>query len=1095
LADVTQDSYNEDLLHTLVAFQKGRDVVDYELNEAQQILRGSLYRTLVEAANGNVGASYALTPGSNGNGYKASETGPVSASVSIAAGYLTVDGIVIRLANSTTSTPPAYAGVARTDVLYIAVSETEVNDPAALVKVGVTSKRKKLSVSFGWSTTGLGGVPASSASEVWKGGTRYYPIASVARGASNITNANITDLRKMLPPTVCASITRQSGFQVKALVGTILETPDGTLLSKSGVITTDLDPDGTQSAAIRALKVRISRDTGLTHTPLSMGEVFATPSAVGGINAGFIGEESDSVVGNRAGAVRFWDANIEAGKAAGQQYVDLSGSANGAFALRKNELAPAQSDGAKGSIFRSLNARFTATIGNGTTTFGDFNGATAITDALTFIAAYGAFTSVELQIKAGTYTVNNYAIPSGITRLTLRGVGSKADTIIQSTSATSFIFSWVSGRVLEIHKCQLQAADTTSTIAVQGSCALWLFDTRVIRLEFRMTDPVGDSLSSGTKGKTTPLHVERCFFSNSAGVSVPGGGIFYLIHTALLGYKFKVSIRDSEFHMADSEALLKVTHTGGLSGTTTEYDFVFDQCKIWLGKSAVAVAGTKTMTYNVGVLALDPTNASPLQCASLSMEYNNCSVKGPTSAPSAGNTYCLFFVVPKNGSGGMLIRKFKIRGGEWDVGPMGTDSVSPAVLSTNDAEVYPWLQNVDFEDTLLDASSTARYGALSEPIQTAVGSVIANAWLVARVHKFRARNLRLLPGGVRLTGGGSDAYIKAAIYDIDGMEILQSPTDTNQLEEGTGGSTPNYRLILDQENPASYKYPRSLIRGLSVCAYGSGNAETAVNGLVNLRSARKVLFDDCTLASNDTNGATGTKLCLGLTSTTEAYDAHFRGCYFSDCRQAVRYDPIIAAKIKNNVVFEDCTFRSQTTSTQSNTAGNGNPVVIISNFNAFGVGAWRFYKCRWDVAAYVSNANPALYQYVLGLYMAPGAWGIGGGNTGFGSGSDSHLVMDGNNAPDIRARVVSTGTQDAIASFANNRIGRIKADAVGPAALAAEPSVRGVATGRGPAWTIYNDIIEGQNHAMLETPLWPRRLSTSRSRMAPTPSAGSRRRF
>lgn len=199
MGDVTKTTYNESNLHESVLWQRGKVIIDFELNEMQDILRVRQYRGLkFGLSSGN------LNPGSNDDGYLVEEHPTVTTNqVTVKAGWLICDGIPIKIASDYTLTGFTTPGGTRTDIVWVRVTQVEITDPAKIARIGETTKRLQLQVTLGITENSTAGAVTAlnTVAEIWESGTRYFPIAEVTRGAgvSAITTATITDLRKKLP--------------------------------------------------------------------------------------------------------------------------------------------------------------------------------------------------------------------------------------------------------------------------------------------------------------------------------------------------------------------------------------------------------------------------------------------------------------------------------------------------------------------------------------------------------------------------------------------------------------------------------------------------------------------------------------------------------------------------------------------------------------------------------------------------------------------------------------------------------------------------------------------------------------------------------
>lgn len=218
MADITQDSYNEALRFFKVIFQRGRDCRDSELNEFQDILRFLFIRSI---ANGVQRTKLnTLNPGSNDDGYLVVGTGAAN-SVTLKAGTLFCDGLAIALTADTAFSGFTTAGAPRTDTVYLAITEAEIADPSANAQLGETTRRRQVQVTVAVSITGPAGVPANTVSEIFAGGTHYFPIANIARatGVAAIAAIDVTDTRALLPPQYVEDVQLNTAGKGDVIVG------------------------------------------------------------------------------------------------------------------------------------------------------------------------------------------------------------------------------------------------------------------------------------------------------------------------------------------------------------------------------------------------------------------------------------------------------------------------------------------------------------------------------------------------------------------------------------------------------------------------------------------------------------------------------------------------------------------------------------------------------------------------------------------------------------------------------------------------------------------------------------------------------------
>lgn len=211
MADITKDSFVESNNHQKIIFQRGKIIVDFELNEFQDILRTQQYRALVAQSGG-------LNPGSNDNGYLVVGTG-ASNSVTVKAGVIFCDGIPIVLLSDLTFSDLVTntSGSTVINTIYLEVAEVEVADPAMVPQLGETTRRRKLTVDL-HSVVGTS-LPADSSQAVWEGGTRYFAIAQITRAdtVDAINAADVVDVRKRLPALTVAQMMAQASISPAAL--------------------------------------------------------------------------------------------------------------------------------------------------------------------------------------------------------------------------------------------------------------------------------------------------------------------------------------------------------------------------------------------------------------------------------------------------------------------------------------------------------------------------------------------------------------------------------------------------------------------------------------------------------------------------------------------------------------------------------------------------------------------------------------------------------------------------------------------------------------------------------------------------------------
>ncbi len=482
MADVTQDSYVESSNFDEVIFQRGRPVGDFELNEQQRILRVNFQRLLEDAIQ-KVYSGEDFSPGSNDDGWKPTPGG--ANTVNFAAGSIIFKGVRLRVLAASKNDLAYGGGGTSTYAVYAKLEEVEIDDPKALAVIGPLTKRRKLQVTLLTSTTGLGGVPASSPLELWQGGVKYEAIATVLRrtGDSSVLADDITDLRRLLPSSVLTQMHRQKNFDVKAVVGKQFESSDVLTFVSRASETAYVPADGDLLEA------------QYTQSTFAYGPQFGTA----GVRYGTVNYESSGahgaryvrkvgsagvrgVLGSGSGALGFVDGNT-----GDDAPVDLTG-ANQA-ALRLFEGVPAYAS--RQSIVGAINGRWAVTCGDNTISFGDFNGANSVREAFAYFlaAVYTANTYVcHLKVKQGLYSLGavTLTVPNGVL-LILEGEsssdsGSSSLMIFAPGTADTPAIEVAAGGTLRMSKCQLGtsvgALAYTTAITTHGD--LFLDDCNIL---------------------------------------------------------------------------------------------------------------------------------------------------------------------------------------------------------------------------------------------------------------------------------------------------------------------------------------------------------------------------------------------------------------------------------------------------------------------------------------------------------------------------------------------------------------------------------------------------------------------------------------
>ena len=528
MSEITQNSYNETDLNQKVVFQKGRDVCDYELNEAQDNLRVLQYR-IAQILGGDGVAT----------GIRVTSLG-VANQVQVGAGTFNAAGYRGSVSNTLITGLTTPASGSRTDIVYARFRELTVDDPRPLTELGVLSQRKVLSVTFG---VAQGGPLPTSTGFPWEGGDYYMGLASIARHASQpiILSSDITQTFTLLPH---ASLSQMAVYldgyvnRLRAGAAGIVESPVADMTLDTAL--------ATSYSASHSFLLRYGKGHGTENIHSIARNSKVTFGAPFGTKNPLVIRDSVLITD-----IPFSDDSSGSEQAAGRGLYDgLGRSVTTGYTSR--------------SILRVLNGRASATIGNGTSTFGDFNGATALVNVIAAAISNSA-TSLHLFVKQGTYVIPSTLTATGLD-LVIEGAD-QSECVFQNTHASQTTL--VSTSLLSIKRVTFTAT-AGATEAIQGN-QVTLEDVTLTNMRVSL-DGVTKALS----------RFQRCTLGGAAELPAI---LFYAQNSA------------SELYLSSC------TLTGGagaavvwIDPTNTIRQVVFEDCSFTMGR------GSNT-TWETGLVA------------------------------------------------------------------------------------------------------------------------------------------------------------------------------------------------------------------------------------------------------------------------------------------------------------------------------------------------------------------------------------------------------------------------------------------------------------------------------------------------------------
>lgn len=937
MADVLKDSYDESRLFTRVVFQRNKDVCDFELNELQEIITVFLFRTMYNGTQNVFSGMNPLNPGSNDDGWKVVGTG-ASNSVTIDAGWLFCDGIPLNNAASFSQGGfTTYGGAgSRTDVVYLEVTEVEVDDPNQVPQLGDTTKRRQLQVTVGISTTGMGGVPPNTSEEIWEGGAHYFPIASINRptGQAIINSGDVTDLRKLLPPSIMAEIIRQSNFQVQALVGTVLETPGigGNPLAQANSITLDVDP-GASFSGNGFARVRFNRN-GVPVVAFRVNE----RTNAGGISSW----ETDEVI-------RLSDANTVGSTF---ETVPFSDSPSESDRLRFMEQDPGTNSQTQ-NMLRSMNARLSVTCGNGTTTFGDFNGATAIRDAIVYAAAVASGQSFRIQVKPGTYTWSGATTIAGkelIIEAIAGGGAGGTEVVINNTfsSTTTAPILVTSGR-LQVRGITFTKGDA-SLLAIKAVggvvyCEDCYFSNQSVYMEIDDVTHIQ---------KAPELYMRRCMWAMTTAALGKECVILVGSSSATAGLARAGYIFDAcSFVITGNANCCPLTIKQGTADSSMR-DITFNDCRMLLGSTTGTTATFDSVTHNCGVVRFD-SNGANNKLTVHDVTWNRCNVFA--NSTGAGTSSILMHArAALGGTDRMLVNKLAINGGRWQCPAQDTEIIPFVVCGvtfegTNGFSPFRSISliDLDFGFQVETGGFVAHTNGqatvqMAVPVAAAGASTTVTSAMMIHVTKLcRIHNLTILnaceesdgsgsPGSNE--GGGELTVYQPETYDIQGIRIRNWHT-------GGGGDTPWARFQFwgwtkegrqSEYNTVSksndFVGSSGVISGIHLVQELT-TTRVANVGIISVVPCGYLHLADCVVEGFDTSdraiaieNGTDTDSGPPLLLFWEPVGLRLTGCQFLGNEYGLRYDQVDDAVNCARLIIDSCLFHQNNQGVRINAGGS-----------------------------------------------------------------------------------------------------------------------------------------------------------------------------
>jgi len=492
------------------------------------------------------------------------------------------------------------------------------------------------------------------------------------------------------------------------------------------------------------------------------------------------------------------------------------------------------------SIVQRVNS-IGVSVGDGTTSFGDFNGTNAIAQVLAYWGLAGT-QSLRVHVKRGTYTVTALDVPAGL-ELILQGDG-RQDTELTLTPSGAYAFSVETGSQLVLEDMSLiQAAGNTgrSLGSIRGKRCLLngapiqfgmgnsyraaASGLRVLSAHFEDSEftTVGRTTSClnflSTVGSKKGFLFERCTFESpgtgepaiTAGVGTAGVANFSEVNFVNCDFTLHGIASTSATYTSGPTGLLYLDPAGGADLNLTISDWAFRHCNVAV---ADEVVDNKILLHLLPI-AYDATNLT------LRARVGKFTIEGGTwSVPTTqGSDFAPFFLMAEH----PVIKDFTFTGcgtvyGTFQTAPEYRGNgywSNPMKLALNDDVAMP---PVPQRETAFSVSASGT-GLITDPNLN--GLTIRNLRL-SHFHR-ASRSGELFLQGPDLKGNAidvdgivlSDYLVGAAETSTPFSRVTIRPGGTLTSHRGTMGVYRNVHLNLQPTNVNTVDWTSSSLVNLS----------------------------------------------------------------------------------------------------------------------------------------------------------------------------------------------------------------------------------------------------------------------------------------
>lgn len=292
------------------------------------------------------------------------------------------------------------------------------------------------------------------------------------------------------------------------------------------------------------------------------------------------------------------------------------------------------------SVFRDLNARTYISIGDGATTFGDFNGTTALQDAVNYLVT-GGVKYATIYVKPGLYLATSTISVTGMD-LKIFGAGQEVAggvSIIYKPTTGNTITMTRSGNYGQLELRDLVITANTGFYGVEAAAGAQLHATNCYINHVCFRNP--HSLSSGDYFQGS---FKRCKLINV----VAGKPVVSFLDVATAASP--IVFDDCEFYnYAPTAQTVFVEAASGLSGVNHMDKLLFRNCRFDL---ATGTMSGGNLAVNTGLLDLHPNGNDVRAGNGLIIDnvaYEDCTV-GFWAAGTTGSNVVMHLIPTPNGT-------------------------------------------------------------------------------------------------------------------------------------------------------------------------------------------------------------------------------------------------------------------------------------------------------------------------------------------------------------------------------------------------------------------------------------------------------------